>query len=301
MGIHGIGSDEPIVELPLLNQTENEATGGAEKDIHLLGRHTREERLTAEQCPQLKRFCIKHVGVIDAAEPFHVFRANTAGTFLLVCDGGEGRVMLEGRWMQMQPGFACLSPAHIRYALRSVPKKRWQFCWVRYEGNDDEIPSPLAGSPILAQFDSAPLRSAIVGLQREVHGPKDAAAISLWIELIHLYVLRFARGHRSDTRLTQLWNEVDTRVNQDWTLDELARRAGVSREHLRRLCQAELGRSPLQHLLSLRMRRAMQLISGSDDKMEVIAERVGYGDLYSFSKAFRRWSGFAPSTFRKRN
>jgi AraC-like DNA-binding protein len=170
---------------------------------------------------------------------------------------------------------------------------------VRYEGQEDQIPGPLAGSPILARFDALPLRAAIDGLQREFHGSKDPAAVSLWIELIHLYVLRFARGHKSDTRLTELWNRVDARVEAEWTLDQLARIAAVSREHLRRLCQAELGRSPLQHLLSLRMRRAMQLLSGSEDKMEVIAGRVGYSDLYSFSKAFRRWSGFAPSAFRK--
>lgn len=268
-------------------------------DIHMLGADTREQRLTADQCAPLKRFCIKHVGIIDAAEPFHILRANTGGTFLLACDGGIGHVMLEGRWMKLRAGEACLSPPHIRYALRALPKQRWKFCWVRYEGKEDEIPGPLAGSPILARFDPAPLHAAIGGLQTEFHSASDPAAIALWIELIHLYVLRFAVGQKSDKRLTTLWNAVDTHVENEWTLDLLARTAAVSREHLRRLCQAELGRSPLQHLLSLRMRRAMQLLSGSADKMEVIAERVGYSDLYSFSKAFRRWSGFAPSAFRK--
>lgn len=271
------------------------------KDVHVLGDDTREQRLTVEECPPLKRFSIKHVGVIDAAAPFHVFRANTSGTFLLASDGGAGQVMLEGQWMRLGAGSACLSPPHIRYALRAMPNQRWQFCWVRYEGEETDVPIPRADTPILAPFDAGPLHSAIVGLQREFHGVNDSAAISLWIEMIHLYVLRFARGQKSDNRLAHLWHVVDEKVGQEWTLDELARRAGVSREHLRRLCQAELGRSPLQHLTSLRMRRAMQLLSSSDDKMEVIAERVGYGDLYSFSKAFRRWSGFTPSSFRKRN
>jgi AraC-like DNA-binding protein len=268
-------------------------------DVHVLGRDTREQRLTAEQCPQLKRFCIKHLGVSDAAAPMHIFRANTGGTFLLACDGGAGQVMLEGRWMKLRESMACLSPAHIRYALRALPGTRWQFCWVRYEGHDGEIPAPLSGSPIAATFNAGPLRSAIVGLQHESAGTNDPAAIALWVELIHLYVLRFAHGNRSDPRLTRLWQTVDGSVGDDWSLETLARVAGVSREHLRRLCQAELGRSPLQHLLSLRMRKAMQLLTGND-KMEVIAEQVGYGDLYSFSKAFRRWSGFAPSAFRKR-
>jgi AraC-like DNA-binding protein len=270
-------------------------------DIHILGAQTREQRLTAEQCPQLKRFHIKHVGIIDAAEPFHIFRANTGGTFFLACDGGAGHVMIEGRWMKLRAGAGCMSPPHIKYALRSLPKQRWQFCWVRYEGADYEIPAPLAGSPVAASFESGPMRAAIAGLQREVQSTNDPAAVSLWCELIHLYALRFAHGNRSDSRLTKLWQSVDTAVEKEWSLEELARTAGVSREHLRRLCQAELGRSPLQHLVSLRMRKAMQLLSGSGDKMEVIAEQVGYGDLYSFSKAFRRWSGFAPSAFRKKN
>jgi AraC-like DNA-binding protein len=275
--------------------------GKIERDIHMLGGHTREERLTADECPALKRFSIKNVGVTDAAQPFHVFRPDLGGTLLIACEGGEGEVMLEGRWMKLAEGQACLAPPHIRCALRCIIGRRWQFCWVRYEGADDEIPGPPAGSPIVASCDPAPLHSAIIGLQREFHGPNDPAAISLWNELIHLYVLRFARANKSDVRLAKLWTQVDANVERNWTLEELSRYAGVSREQLRRLCQAELGRSPLQHVFSLRMRRAMQLLSGSEDKMEVIAGRVGYADLFSFSKAFRRWSGSAPSQFRKRN
>ncbi|MCB1227914.1 MAG: helix-turn-helix transcriptional regulator, partial [Verrucomicrobiales bacterium] len=83
-----------------------------------------------------------------------------------------------------------------------------------------------------------------------------------------------------------------------WTLEELAAICHCSPEHLRRLCQRELGRSPMQHLTCLRMEKARTLLESTDDKLEVVAESVGYANGAIFSRVFRRWVGLAPGEYR---
>jgi len=61
-------------------------------------------------------------------------------------------------------------------------------------------------------------------------------------------------------RLAKLWETVDSRLAETWTAEELAKMAGCSTEHLRRLCHRYLGRAPMHQVTYLRMRRAAHLL-----------------------------------------
>jgi AraC-like DNA-binding protein len=69
---------------------------------------------------------------------------------------------------------------------------------------------------------------------------------------------------------------------------------------LRRLCRRELGRSPMHHVIFLRMRHAAKLLAATDDKIETIAGEVGYANPFVFSTTFKKWVGWRPSDYRAR-
>ena len=86
-----------------------------------------------------------------------------------------------------------------------------------------------------------------------------------------------------------------------WTLEELAQRAGLSRTVLAERFRDAMGDTPLNHLRTLRMQRAMKLLSESARNLETVAAAVGYQDAFSFSKVFKRIVGVAPKAFRQRD
>lgn len=86
-----------------------------------------------------------------------------------------------------------------------------------------------------------------------------------------------------------------------WTLDELARRAGLSRTSLAARFRAAMGDTPLAHLRTLRMQRAMKLLAESRRSLEAVAAAVGYRDAFGFSKVFKRTVGVSPKAFRQRD
>lgn len=88
---------------------------------------------------------------------------------------------------------------------------------------------------------------------------------------------------------------------RDWTLDMLAREVGVSRSVLALRFRASMRDTPLSYLRTVRMQRAMRLLSESNATLERIATDVGYHDAFSFSKAFKKLAGVSPGEFRKRD
>lgn len=89
--------------------------------------------------------------------------------------------------------------------------------------------------------------------------------------------------------------------SQDITLRTLAEVAHVSETHLVHRFSARLGVSPLRYLQHLRMENARRLLSTTDSPVNEVAEQVGFGDPLYFSRAFRRSTGFSPSSFRQRS
>lgn len=269
-------------------------------ETHIVGRATKERIAAAIDCPILRSYHIKHVGVADAAAPYRMVRERLSGAYLMASLQGEGQILLDGRWQSCGRGLACMAPRHAQHAFHPTPDKRWRFCWVRYEQPDEQKPIISAMSPVLARYDGRALCSAIEGLCAEVEGERDTNAMHQWVELIQMYALRFAEPWRSDDRLWKLWNAVSEEPASDWTLEKLARLAHCSPEHLRRLCQKEMGRSPMRQVAHLRMQHAAQLLRASDGTIEAIAEAVGYANPYVFSNAFTKWTGSRPSAFRRR-
>uniref|UniRef100_UPI003566602F helix-turn-helix transcriptional regulator n=1 Tax=Hydrogenophaga sp. TaxID=1904254 RepID=UPI003566602F len=122
----------------------------------------------------------------------------------------------------------------------------------------------------------------------------------VWVDVIERYVSRLLEPLQREPRLVQVWNAVMTDLAHDWTLTELAALASISEEHLRRLCQKSLGRSPGKQLTNLRIAHAAHLLATTQEKIESIAREVGYMNPFAFSNTFKRLTGFRPSDYRAR-
>ncbi len=281
------------------------------KDVHILGSGTTHSAVLGAEmpppswlhasplCEELSHHQIAHVGIMKAEEPFRIVRHNQSGTFLIACLRGEGRVLSDGGWRTITAGHACLMPPFVMNAFHCEPGKPWEFAWVRYLESRETNPVVSAHSPVFGAYAGEPLRNCIEGLRAEAQSESAPATMGLWAEMIHGYVMRFAQPHRRDPRLWKLWKAVDGDPARKWSLYELADAASVSREHLRRICAKELGRSPMQQVTFIRMQKAAHLLATTDEKIDTICRAVGYGNPYTFSNTFLKWIGRRPSKHRR--
>ncbi|TGA92546.1 AraC family transcriptional regulator [Streptomyces sp. MZ04] len=83
-----------------------------------------------------------------------------------------------------------------------------------------------------------------------------------------------------------------------WTVASLAARAQVSRAAFARNFAELVGRPPMAYLTEWRMTLAAELLAEPGATVAAVAGQVGYADGFSFSDAFKRIRGTAPSNYR---
>ncbi|RYD36666.1 MAG: AraC family transcriptional regulator [Verrucomicrobiaceae bacterium] len=273
-------------------------SGGPQQDRTFDSPGTQCWYLTAEDCPLMVSHGLARVGIDDTAAGYRRVRLRPAGSFILETSEGEGRVFLEGKWQKTTQGEVVLAPPRVLNAFRTAEGQHWKIAYVRYNEPAGVKPLVDSGSP-LRQAGHIRLGLALAGLRDEWDNEREPTMLRHWLAIIDAIARRLARPWRMDQRLWQLWNDVEAAIDADWPLHRLASHAGLSAEHLRRTCLAALGRSPIEHLTYLRVQRAQDLLESGDDKIEVIARKVGYTSGHAFSRAFQRCVGLLPSEFRQ--
>lgn len=266
-------------------------------NCHTAGPRTRERATLAARCEELAFTGIAVTGVSEAHWPYHMARRPGDRSHALICTKGHGEVWQNGEWTLCTPGMIYLAPKGETHAYRAVRGVAWHHVWVIYQ------PTTLISMPRHSELrrceeSHEALVHALNGLNIEVATGRNVSRRRLWAGLVNSYWQSIITSNAPRRRLDPLWRLVDDDLAHPWTLAELARKARVSDEHLRRLALSEVGRSPLRQVTWLRLTRASALLQTTRMKLEEIAQRVGYGDAFSFSTAYRRWFGAPPSAGR---
>jgi AraC-like DNA-binding protein len=87
--------------------------------------------------------------------------------------------------------------------------------------------------------------------------------------------------------------------NPLFNLDILARESGLSKFHLIRTFKKNTGISPAKYLGKIKIDLAKHYLLKSKKSVLSIAMDLGFGDLSTFNKAFKKASGISPSSFRQ--
>ena len=86
--------------------------------------------------------------------------------------------------------------------------------------------------------------------------------------------------------------------NTDFKIKKLHRLCGISDTYFRRIFEQQFEMGPKEYVLSERLSHAKTIIEDGDyTNIKEVARLVGYEDPLYFSKAFKKYYGFAPSRF----
>ncbi|MFD8088101.1 helix-turn-helix domain-containing protein [Kitasatospora sp. NPDC059722] len=99
--------------------------------------------------------------------------------------------------------------------------------------------------------------------------------------------------------LADLLPWVIERLDQPLTVEDLARRANMSSRHLGRHFRSVTGTSPLQWLLTQRIRHAQELLETTEDSVDAIAAATGMGTGTTLRRHFNRTVGVPPDAYRR--
>ncbi|WOO39541.1 AraC family transcriptional regulator [Rubellicoccus peritrichatus] len=89
-------------------------------------------------------------------------------------------------------------------------------------------------------------------------------------------------------------------VREHWSLEEVARRAGLSERHLRNRFEAQMGISLRDHRSNYQLHLAISLMRNQEFSISDIAELSGFNSQSVFTHFIRRMSGQTPRELRAR-
>ena len=101
----------------------------------------------------------------------------------------------------------------------------------------------------------------------------------------------------ADPLLARALRRLHSDVAHAWSVEELAREAGLSRSVFSERFGQKVGVPPMQYLMDWRMALAKAMLQRDAPPLEAVAAAIGYQSASAFSTAFRREVGSPPSQF----
>ncbi len=91
---------------------------------------------------------------------------------------------------------------------------------------------------------------------------------------------------------------LDENYNIEINLNDISEKYFFTKEYLSKLFKKSYGIGIYEYVLSLRMRRAKELLLCDDMQIQQISDLLGYSNSNYFSKAFKNYYSISPSDFR---
>lgn len=104
--------------------------------------------------------------------------------------------------------------------------------------------------------------------------------------------------HTKTSIVTDAIKYIKANYMESITAEKLAGRFNCSTSYLSRLFRNQIGLGPIEYLIHERVHRAKQLLLKSDARIQDVASKVGYADVYYFSRLFKKHTGRSPLQFR---
>jgi len=137
------------------------------------------------------------------------------------------------------------------------------------------------------------------GLQEAMHLAK--VYLVDWHQNGQLPFASLARSRQYDDRIIASCQEwIAENYESPSPVAAMVRLSGLTERTFKRRFTKATGMAPIEYVHTLRLEEAKQILEGTDQSIEAIANEVGYEDTTFFRRLFRRRVGLGPREYRTR-
>ena len=201
-----------------------------------------------------------------------------------------------------------LSPGHLEH-FHFAPQRETRHSWVAIEPTLLSVkirqelqrypgPLPFLGRMAIlldiARYDSvASAESDVLHVNA-----CEALGVAILCEFASAVRDRRKAVHPSDTVLWRMDRFVAESYSRPMQLNDIAHAAGVSRQHLLKLCRLAERPTPMELLYAKRLDMASDLLLHTGFSIAEIADQTGFLNQFHLSRRFKQRTGKSPSAWR---
>tara|TARA_R110002153_G_scaffold27158_6_gene84483 strand:+ start:1764 stop:2744 length:981 start_codon:yes stop_codon:yes gene_type:complete len=302
------------------------------RDIVNIGPHCLERFIDSTNAPEIKALDIELAGCSNLSGTYQVGRVTPPNHTIFYSLKGSGKILTPSGEYALPASSVIILPAHQSFEVQieyfdetsatpdatevtkseasevqdrvnaeKVPRanqEQWDIIWLNLSDCPRWQHFFDVAHPVQHNIELSGLHHAMELLYLETNSQHRQAVIPI----IQQYLQHIATPVKSthQVRLSALFAAVEKQLQFNWDIDALVDKVHYSAPHLHRLCLAQFGRSPMQHVIYLRMVRAKNLLISTQWPIAYIANYEGYSNVFTFSKRFKKSEGMPPSEFRQR-
>ncbi|MBY0117967.1 helix-turn-helix domain-containing protein [Paenibacillus xylanexedens] len=248
-------------------------------------------------------------GTLQTGSVLH--ETDLTSNVLLLAYGGEGELAMNGEDSHIGASFACHVVKGSSFTL-TARSEDIHYIVIMYKASSIE-----GASLVVPSYRKHPLRRSfvqnsaahaewienaekIVAKWRRGEGLERFYANALLQGMIYELIMEYERGQggAESDMVDVVASYITSHYRQNLELKELAALAGCSVRQLQRRFKQEKQLGPMEYVIQLRMESASRMLRHTDASIGEIAEKMGYRDMYYFSRAFKKYNGVPPLHYR---
>ena len=239
----------------------------------------------------------------------------------------QGRILREYQLLYLSEGEGVFQSDHVQetkvkagdilmlfpgewHTYRPSSAKGWKCYWIGFKGKniDDRVKAGFLSAE--KQVFHVGFSNEIVSLYKEAYKTAQEEASFAQMNLAgivsHLIGKMFSLERQTieekDSKHVDIVNKALLRIRESLegtlTIQQIAQELGVSYSSFRKLFKEYTGFAPALYQQTLRMQRAKELLSTTDESIKQIAYRLNYDSPDYFSTKFKSQTGMKPFDFR---
>jgi AraC-like DNA-binding protein len=239
---------------------------------------------------------------------------------ILYIVSGEGECIIDEVSYELMPDTAVVISGATKYELINTPRSVMGILGIYFDDAQanrnfatlqplvDETPYLIIPAHRARRIKVA-AREILFEQARKFPGYQTAIVQSLSSIILEMYrtaiishpdqIMQTAAD--SESRVRDVLQYVGRHYYEPLDLSLASKMAGLSRRQFTSLCRKLTQRSFLEYVNNVRIERATELLSSSDMPIVTIAFEIGYEELSTFYRVFKRLLKTSPLTFRRKH
>ena len=231
-------------------------------------------------------------------------------TELFYIVGGDGQFQIDEKLFPVHSNQLVVINPNIIHTEVSYGSKALEYIVLGIEGVELTIPGSDEARYCIYSFpERNNVLSCMQSVLREIQEarPEYQTACLAYLDIILVQLMRNASvsvtqassRFPANRQCATVRQYIDQHYKESLTLDLLAEKVSINKYYMAHAFKQEYGVSPINYLISCRIREGKQLLTETDLSLSQIATVLGFSSSSYFSQSFRKAEGISPTEYRK--
>lgn len=206
---------------------------------------------------------------------------------------GKGIFRIEDREYTVTAGNIFIIPPFVETYYEADVREPWSYIWIGFTKD----------AKIQVEFEDVmhiPYAHRIFEDMKKCSTLRNGRTEFLCSKIWQLISLIYDKQNNEVDYIDKAVSIINSEYMNDISVQRISDIIGLERTYFSNLFKIQMGVSPKQYLLKTRMKQAAIFLRDYGYSVSVTALSIGYSDVYTFSKMFKKYYGVSPSEFRER-